>query len=163
MIIDATLANMRKCVLDRVLSAYVVETDSPAPQQPEEVPLREFWGAAKPAICGIDGRHHARGQIGEKSIVEARRVGCCLMLAERSDERFGVVGYSFWFGCIDPRDLAKNMNKGGLAKAGCLRKVGTSPEGPCITVEEHRERPSAMLTETVQCAHVDCIDVGALL
>ncbi len=84
-------------------------------------------------------------------------------LLQGIDEQAGVVGDLVGLLAIDAGDLAQHLGEAGPAVAGRRREVGAAPERPCVAVEEHGERPAALLAQRMQGAHVDGVDVGALL
>jgi hypothetical protein len=84
-------------------------------------------------------------------------------LLQGIDEQAGVVGDLLGLVPVDAGDLAQHLGETGPAIAGCRREVGAAPERPRVAVEEHGERPTALLAERMQGAHVDGVDVGALL
>ena len=57
----------------------------------------------------------------------------------------------------------RTLRKARAAVAGRGREIGAAPERARLAVEEHGQWPAALLAKAVQGAHVDGVDVGALL
>ena len=55
------------------------------------------------------------------------------------------------------------VTNAGPAVTLLSRKIRSAPERFCVAIEEHRQRPATLLAETMQCAHVDGVDIGTLL
>ena len=62
-----------------------------------------------------------------------------------------------------PRDLAQHVDKGRLAVARGVGKIGAAPDRLAVGGEKHGQRPAAVLAEMMQRRHVDLIDVRPLL
>ena len=75
----------------------------------------------------------------------------------------GVLPHLVRLVAIDARDLLQHMREGRAAVARVLGEIRAAPERLGVGGEEHGERPAALLAELVQRAHVDGVDVGALL
>ena len=104
------------------------------------------------------------GEIGERGVLD---VGCGAARARAassaSHQQAGVVADLVGLLAIDARDLAQHVREAGPAEARRRRKIGAAPERPRLAVEEHGQRPAALLAQAVQRAHVDGVDVGPLL
>ena len=59
-------------------------------------------------------------------------------------------------------DRVQDIDKTRHVVALVPGEVRAAPEGFCVPIEEHRQRPAALLTEAMQRAHVDRVDVGTL-
>ena len=86
-----------------------------------------------------------------------------LLGAQGAQQQLGVVAHLARLFAVDAGDLAQDARKARATIAGRGREIGASPERACLAVEEHGQWPPALLTKAVQGAHVDGIDVGALL
>ena len=162
-VVDAALADVGERVVDGVPGRFVPVTDGAAPQQPEEAPLREFGRAGEPAVVRVDGRDHAPRQIGEQAIVDGRAAGGVIAGGEGLQEQAGVVAHLVGLLRIDARHLLEHLREAGPPVARGRRKIGATPERARLAVEEHGQRPAAVLAQVMQRAHVDGVDVGALL
>ena len=163
MIVDAALADVDERGLHGVARRLVAVADGAAPEQPEEIPLRKFRRAGQAAVQAVDGADHAAGEIGQHGVVDVGGVPEACALLERVDQQAGVVGDLVGLLAVDAGDLAQHVGEAGAAVAGRRREIGAAPERARLAVEEHGERPAALLAEGVQRAHVDGVDVGALL
>jgi len=161
-VVDAALADVRERGLDRATRRLIGKAQGTTPQQPKEAPLRKLGRAGQSAVAGIDGTNHAGGEIGEQPVGDGD-AGPRAALLQRRHQQLGVVAHLLGLFAIDARHLAQHVGKGGPAEARLWRKIGATPERPRRAVEEHGQRPAAGLAEVVQRAHVEGVDVGALL
>ena len=82
-------------------------------------------------------------------------------LREARHQRAAVLLHALRVLAEDALDLAQEVDEGGFSIARGLGKVGAAPEWLAVGGEKHRERPTAVFAEMMQCRHVDLIDVGA--
>ena len=137
--------------------------DGAAPQQPEEAPLRELGRAGKPAMLRVDGGDHASRQVGEQAIVDGRAAAAVVAGGEGLQQQPRVVADLVGLLRVDARHLLQHLGEAGPAVARRGRKIGAAPERARLAVEEHGQRPAALLAQIMQRTHVDGVDVGALL
>ncbi len=139
------------------------ETESRAPQQVEELRLRKFRRAPDAASDRIDRLDQARREIGQRRL--ARRCGARAAAAglEPLLEQIGVGPDLVRLVAIDPRHFIQYTDECRPPVAFVLGKIGAAPERLGVGGEEHGQRPAALLAELVQRAHIDRIDIGALL
>ena len=162
-VVDAALADVGERVVDGVPGGLVAVTDGAAPQQPEEAPLRELGRAGKPAVMRVDGGDHAPRQVGQERIVDGRAGARRVAGGKRLEQQLSVVADLVGFFGVDARHLFQDLGEAGPAVARGGRKIRAAPERARLAVEEHGQRPAALLAQIVQRAHVDGVDVGALL
>ena len=163
MIVDAALADVGERDVDRVPRRGVAVANGAAPQQPEEAPLRKLRRTGEAAAAHVDGVDHAARQIGQGLVPQ--------IWAWRRRTRARLSAWTsrpaLWLTLSAPRDRCgrprQHLPEGGPAEARLGREVGAAPERARLAVEEHGERPAALLAQRVQSAHVDGVDVGALL
>ena len=163
MIVDAALADLGEGFLDGGLGERLVVADRPAPQQPEEVPLRELRRPLEAAVVGVHRPQEPRGEILQRSIRNDEVLVRGRTLGEHRRDEVRVVIDRGAVVVVDVGDLTQHGGKGGLAIAAILGEVRAAPEGLRVRVEEHGQRPAALLAQPVQRAHVDRVDVGPLL
>src|SRR5215510_11627458 len=117
-----------------------------APEQPEEAPLRKLRRTLEAATLGIDRTGQALRQIRQGGVGEAgcRRGGLGLG-AQGAEQELGVVANLAGFFAIDVGDLAQDIRKAWATIARGGWKIGTPPEGACLAIQEHGQRPSPLL------------------
>ena len=146
--------------VERIVQAV---TQAGAPEEIEELRLRKFRRASDAAMHGIDDLDEPRGEIGKRRVGRhVALVGARLRL-EPLLQQLGVVADGRLVLAKDPRDFVQYTDESWTAIARVLGEVGAAPERLRLRGEEHGQRPAALLAELVQRAHVDRIDVRALL
>src|SRR5262245_47720258 len=75
----------------------------------------------------------------------------------------GVDGDLVMLGSPDAADLGQNLLEARAAETRLVGEIGAAPEGRTLAVEEHGERPAALLAECVERVHIDPVDIRALL
>ena len=162
-IVDAALADAVERQCDGALGVRIGVADRAAPEQPEHVPLWELRRAAEAAVDGVDRAHEPRRDVGQQRVVDIDPRARMALRRQRADDRLGIAGDLVRLLAIDPRHLAKHVPKRRLAVARRRWKVRAAPERTRVGIEEHGQRPAAVLGKAVQRRHVDGVDVGALL
>ncbi len=163
MIVDAALGDVSQRELDRRERIGETEAQPRAPQQIQELHLRKFRRAPDAAHHRIDRLHQAPRQVGQRRFVRRRRARPARARLEPVLQRVGVLPHLVLLVAIDPRHFIQYTDKCRTAVAFLAREIGAAPERLGVGGEEHGERPAALLAELVQRAHVDRVDIGALL
>jgi hypothetical protein len=114
-------------------------------------------------VRGIDGARQARRHLAQELIGQAGAGAAVRLLGERVHQRVGIAHHLLGLVAIDARDVLQHVDERRPAVHGDLRKVGAAPKRARVAVEEHGQRPAALLPDAVQGAHVDGVDVRALL
>src|SRR4051812_35238623 len=78
------------------------------------------------------------------------------------DDRL-VVGDPLGLDLEDARDLPEELHEARPAVSRLLWKIRPAPERLAIGRQEHGERPAALLSEQLQRAHIDMVDIRPLL
>ena len=91
------------------------------------------------------------------------RVVTALGFRQRGEDGFGILANVVWLTAIGFGDTQKRGYERRAAVTLLSREICSAPERFCVAIEEHRQRPATLLAETVQCAHVDSVDIGTLL
>ena len=149
-IVDAALADVGERGVDGVPRRLVAVADGAAPQQPEEAPLRELRRAREAAVrAGRRRRPCGAVRSASTAIVDVGRAvagGCALASAPRpAGRRCGRPCRAPRGRCGRPR--AARAAKPGRPIARRRREVGAAPERARLAVEEHGERPAALLAQ----------------
>ena len=66
-------------------------------------------------------------------------------------------------GFPEARDLGEDLAEARPAEARRIGEIGAAPERRAIGVEEHGERPAALLAEGMERVHIEPVDIGPLL
>ncbi len=134
-----------------------------APQEAEELGLREFGRAPDAAIDRIDRLQHSGAEIGKCGIARWLGGGARWCGLKLRPQRIGVLPDLVGLLRVDARHLPQDLHEGRAPEARVFGEIGATPEGLCVGGEEHGERPAALLAERMQRAHIDRVHVGALL
>ncbi len=163
MIVDPTLTDMREGRQDRLLGSCIIEANCAAPQQPEDIPLRKFRRTRQPSMLAIHSVGNAPHEVTDLLLGRHREATAIRLLAQRIDEALGIVGDVLGLvlkGFGDPHEY---RHESWPAVTGIFREIRAAPKRPCIAIEKHGQRPSALFAKPVKRAHVNRVDVGALL
>ena len=162
-VVDAALADVGERRVHRLQGRRMAVADGEAPQQPEVAPLRELGRPGKAAAAAIDRPHHGDDQRGEPGIGQVGHGAAVLALLQRLHQQPGVELNLVGLLAVDARHLGQHGAERRPAEARLRRKIGAAPERLRVAVEEHGQRPAAVLAQAVQRPHVDSVDVGPLL
>ena len=164
MVVDAAERHPLERDEDAVPRLGVARAAGVAGEELDHHRIREFRRAGEAAMRRVEGADEALAdgvEIG-KAKVAARRPAPP-GLAEALDQEAPVVGDPLRLAVEDARHLAQHVDEARPAEFRLLREVGAAPERLAAGGQEHGQRPAALLAEEMQRAHVDVVDVGALL
>ena len=143
-----------------------VAAGHPAEQELDGHRLRELRGAAPAAVDPVEAAvDPGRGLVEERTrrVVGGRAGVDALLLHERRDQprprRFELVALL----APGARDALEHLAEGRHPVARLVRVVGAAVERPAVGRQEDRHRPAALPGHRLDGAHVQLVEVGALL
>ncbi len=140
-----------------------IVTDRPAPKEPEEAPLRELRRPRQAPVDRVDEARDAPHELLQHRVGNVRPADIERRRREGFDQGRSIGGDLVRLLAVHLGDAAQDVDEGRPAPLAALREIRAAPERPRVAVEEHGERPAALLPQAMERAHVDRVDVGALL
>ncbi len=163
MVIDATLAHAVEGEGDGGPELGIPGALSGPPHHLQKAGLGEFGRALQAAIGRVEHLHElGRGRV-EVIKADGDTVLGLGRLLEPLHDGLGVGADLVPFLVVGVGHLLEHLGKAGPPIAGLGREIGAAPEGRPLPVQEHGERPAAMLAQLLKGGHVDLVDVRPLL
>ena len=163
MVVNAALAHMGERVQHLVAENAAAIAVPDAPQMGEDAGLREFGRAVDAAEERVHraGEPHGDARIGLGVYAGAGRgLGQPLGgLAEAPD----ILRHGIRLLAPGLRQRAQQLREAGAAPARLGREIGAAPERLAVGIEEHGERPAALLAHALERMLIDGIDIRAFL
>src|SRR6185312_10726004 len=150
-------------MLDHREVALLARALAGAPEEFEHAALGKFRRAAEAPVHRIEQAADPLGDLIELRYSDLHRALRFGALGKLVDKALAV-GFDFLrLFAENFCDLAQDILKTGPAIGGGLRKVCAAPERLGGGREKHGERPAALLAQVMQRAHVNFVDLRALL